>query len=173
MLFFTQIETSNVSFSLFSYFRNLFFKCDSEKLKELFLAHLLVVPIKKFYFQWRKHATFEEKSRFRTLFSHFFRSSKTCFSIRNSIKKNYFPRFLVVPRKKVTSCGASPNFSLTWFCHFFTWIEISNVSFLFFPYFRNLFFKSTFDQLKELCFAHQFFSTVKLLFLPKKLSPAA
>ena len=41
--FLTQVETSNVSFSIFSYFRDLIIKIDSDKLKELFWAHLFLI----------------------------------------------------------------------------------------------------------------------------------
>ena len=47
---FTQIEISNVSFSLLSYFRDLFFKSDSDHFNELSFAHLLVIPRRKHSF---------------------------------------------------------------------------------------------------------------------------
>ena len=53
--FLTQIDISNVSFSLFSYFIGLIFHSDSDLIKGFPFAHLLNRP-KKYYLMWREHA---------------------------------------------------------------------------------------------------------------------
>ena len=60
-LFFTQIEISNVRFSLFPYFRYLFFICDSYPLEEFFDA-FFAGNQKKIYLLWSEHAFFKEMS---------------------------------------------------------------------------------------------------------------
>ena len=52
--FLTQIETSNVSFSNFSYLRNLFIKSDSGHIKKS-ISHTFWSYSEKGYCLWRKH----------------------------------------------------------------------------------------------------------------------
>ena len=94
--FFTKIEISNVCFSLFSYFRNFFFKLDAYQLEELSLVHLLAVTRKQFTSYFGSMHFFKKKNslsrsrlqilvfRFFSCFRDFF-SNLTFISLSNSL----------------------------------------------------------------------------------------
>ena len=82
--FLTQIEISNVSFSLFSHFRDLFFNSYSDHNKDIFFAHLFFYPKKiclRTFFLQLKFSTFWPKSWFPMLFFHFSQTSDNGYSI--------------------------------------------------------------------------------------------
>ena len=126
----TQSEISSVTFSLFSYFRDFFFVCDSNQHKALPFVHLLVLP-KKSYLLWHdKHLlkkiiclicrffTKIEISNARFwLFSYL--SDLFPNSDSDQLEQLLFSHLSFVPRRKFTSSGTSAHFfkqKLT--CHF-------------------------------------------------------
>ena len=96
-------------FSLLSYSRDLFFKCDSVKYKEVSFVHLLVVPKKIHSVARARFTNFWLKLRFQTLFFLSFWYFRDLFFkfFSQQIKEYTFARLLIVPRKKVTSYGSS------------------------------------------------------------------
>ena len=108
--FFTQNDISNASVSLFSYFRDLYFHSHSNQHKRNFQLRMLwTYPKKKTssvestHFLKKKNyfAVFLTKSRFRSLFFRFFRTSETFFSIQTlTNSKNFSLRIFLLYREK-------------------------------------------------------------------------
>ena len=137
----TQIEISNVSFTLFSYYWDLFFSSDSDNINELSFVYFLFVPKninttcgakRHFCFQF-EFAIFLPNSRFQALvFLLFFVFQKLVFQVwqRPTYRTHFFWNFLILCRKKKYPSVARVRtfWEKKKLCHFLALPEISNVS---------------------------------------------
>ena len=131
------------------YIRNLILKSDSELLKKLIFAHLLVIPMKN-YLQWHKHTTYEKKwtlqiltkienSDTSFLFFLYFRDLIFDFDT-NHVKQFLFVHLLVAHKKKPSVARAHIYFNLS-LIFFFARNKILNVGILLFLVLRKLVFQ--------------------------------
>ena len=162
-IFFTRIETSKVSFFPFFLLQRLVLQMWFLTTYRNLICTYYGSNQKKIYLLWRRHAFFEKKniffwsySRLQTSVFHPFLHFRLFINLtQNNLKDSHLRIFwLYLEKVFFFTSGASTHFLKKKNCYFFNEIVISNVCFLFFSYFKDLFFKYNSEQLKKLSSAH-------------------